>query len=217
MSQEKSRKLIWKKIGRILYGLIFFVLILIAGIVTISTFKIPGNYKLFNVQSGSMEPAIKKGALVIVKPIQNYQKGDVITVSEPANPKVSLTHRIFEVKEKDGKTFYVTKGDANNTPDTEDRPKENVIGKVLFSIPYIGYPIGFAKTRDGLIILIIIPITLIIYSELISIKNEVKKLIEKRKQKKLSLIEKVELEIGEEEIKTEKGIKKLFKKIFRKK
>jgi len=173
-----------QKISKILYGFIFIVLVSIAGLITVSSFKIPGNYKLYSVQSGSMEPAIKKGAIVVVKPESNYQKGDVITVVEPANRKVSLTHRIFEVNDKDGKISYITKGDANKTPDTEKRPKENVVGKVIFSLPFIGYPIGFAKTRDGLIVLIIIPATLVVYSELQNLKNEAKRLLQVRKEKK---------------------------------
>ncbi len=210
------KKLI-EKIGRILYGAIFAFLIVIGGLVAISVLNIPGNFKLFTVQSGSMEPAIKQGSIVIIKPAKKYNKGDIITTREPANPKVSLTHRVFAVKNKAGKTFYVTKGDANKSPDTEERPKENVLGKALFSVPYLGYPVAFAKTRDGLIFLVVIPATLIIYSELITIKNEVQKLLKKRKKRKLTVKEKVELEIGEEEIKAEKGIKKLWNRIFKKK
>ena len=171
-----------RKIVKILYGLVFAVLIIVAGLVAISIIKIPGNYKPLVVQSGSMEPKILKGAIVVVKPQQDYQKGDVITVVEPANPKVSLTHRIVTVEEIDGRTFYTTKGDANEDADTEKRPKDNVFGKVLFSVPFLGYPVSFAKTRNGLIILVLIPATLIIYSELISIKNEIQKLIKGRKK-----------------------------------
>jgi signal peptidase len=204
-----------QKTGEFLYWLIFAVLIIIAGTIAMSDLKIPGNYKIFAVESGSMEPAIKTGAVVIIKPSDNYQKGDVITVQDPANPKNTLTHRIFEVKENNGSVSYITKGDANNGPDIEERLKSNVLGKVIFSIPLLGYPIGFAKTSTGLIILIIIPATLIIYSEIISIKNETKRLLKERK-KRFSMKEKIEVEIGEEEIKAEKWYKKLFKKIFKK-
>lgn len=207
---------LFRVIGNILYGSVFAVLIFVAGGLAISTFNIPGNYKILTVQSGSMEPSIKIGSVVIVQPASDYKTGDVITVSEPANRKVSLTHRITEVKERDGKTFYVTKGDANETPDSEERPKENVVGKVLFSIPYVGYPISFAKTRDGLVVLVIIPATIIVYSELLNIKNEAQRLL-KEKKKKLTFKEKIELEIGEEEIAAEKGIKKLWRKLKGKK
>jgi hypothetical protein len=58
---------------------------------------------------------------------------------------------------------------------------------------------------------------LIIYSELLTIKNEVQRLLKEQKKRKLTVKEKVELEIGEEEIKAEKGIKKLWKRLFKKK
>ncbi len=202
-----------KKASNLVYSLVFIFLVLVAGIVALSSLKIPGNFKLLTVESGSMEPAIKRGAIVVVKPESDYHKGDVITVVEPANPKISLTHRIVEIEEQKESIFYTTKGDANEAPDTEKRPKENVVGKVLFSIPLVGYPVAFAKTRDGLLILVIIPATVIIYSELMSIKNETKKLLAARKNRKLSLQEKVELEIGEEEIKAQKWYHKLLRKL----
>ena len=189
-----------------MYGLIFGVLVVVGGAIAISGLKIPGNYKLLTVQSGSMERAIHKGSVVVIKPSDEYRVGDVITVAEPANPKVSLTHRVAEVKEREGKITYVTKGDANNAPDTEERLKENVLGKVLFSVPLVGYPIAFARTRDGLIFMVIIPATIIVYSELMSIKKEAIKLLRARKKRKLTTTEKIEVEIGEEEILVERGI-----------
>lgn len=206
-----------KKIGSFFYGLIFCVLILVASIVIISTFKLPGNYKLFVVQSGSMEPSLKKMGIILVKPQNDYQKGDIVTVMEPANPKVSLTHRISGVVNEKEKISYITKGDANKDADTEKRPKENVVGKVLFTIPYIGYPVSFAKTKEGLIILIVIPATLLIYSEILTIKKETIRLLQERKTRKLTAMEKVEEKIGEEIIEVEKDVEKIVKKIKKKK
>ncbi|MHA1331703.1 MAG: signal peptidase I, partial [Candidatus Hodarchaeales archaeon] len=113
------------------------------------------------------------------KPAEKYQKGDIITVAEPANPKVTLTHRIVDIEKRGDKIFYTTKGDANEEADTEKRPKENVLGKVILTIPYLGYPISFAKTTKGLIILIIIPAVIIIYDELRKIKEEIIKIKKK--------------------------------------
>jgi signal peptidase len=181
--REKFIKTI-RETGKVLYWLIFAGLIIVAGTIAISNLKIPGNYKIFAVQSGSMEPNIKTGAIVFVKPFENYQKDDIITVQDSTNHKNTVTHRIFEVKETKGSTTYVTKGDANDIPDVEEKLKENVLGKVVFSVPLLGYLISFAKTRDGLIVLVIIPATLIIYSELTTVKNEIIKFIKERKKKK---------------------------------
>lgn len=207
-----------KLIGSILYWLVFCVLILIAALVGVSAMNMPGGIKFYTVQSGSMEPSIHIGSVVISKPSDNYQKGDIITFkaekdSAINNPKYTTTHRIYEIETKDGKEQYITKGDANNSPDMVPTGKDLVLGKTFFSIPLLGYPVSFAKTREGLIILVIIPATIIIYSELLSIKNETKKLLEQRKKRKLTLKEKVEVEIGEEEIEAEKWYKKLLKKL----
>ncbi len=196
-----------KKIWNTIYTLVFIFLVAVAGLTALSAANIPGNYKLLVVQSGSMEPAIKQMSIVVVKPEPIYKVGDVITVTDPSNPKISITHRIVQVENND----YITKGDANKDPDLEKRPKKSVLGRVWFTVPFIGYPVAFSKTREGLIILIVIPATIIIYSELLSIKNETIKLLKKRK-KKLSASQKLEMEIGEKEILTERWFHKLWKK-----
>jgi len=55
------------------------------------------------------------------------------------------------------------------------------VGKVELSIPFVGYPIAFAKTLPGLIVLIIVPGTIIVYNELLNIKKEIIELLKKKK------------------------------------
>jgi len=202
-----------RKTGKVFYGFIFVAIFIIAGSVALSTLKIPGNYKVFVVQSGSMEPKIKRMGIVVVKPAKEYKKGDVITVAEPANPKVTLTHRVVDIEEKTGRTFFVTKGDANEDPDTEKRPAENVLGKVILSVPFLGYPVSFAKTQTGFIALIVIPAVLIVYSELLTIKNEALRLIAARKHRRLSAVELAEVKIGKEVMAAEREAKVVEKKV----
>lgn len=215
-------KFSWKKLWNFLHGLVLMVLVVVALAVALSALNIPGGYKLYTVQSGSMSPTIPTGSLVISRPAGEYKKGDIITFKAEKdrlakNPKYTTTHRINEVKMVKDEEVYVTKGDANNAPDTGTISKDLVLGKAIFSIPLLGYPVSFAKTRNGLIILVIIPATIIIWSELINIKNEAKKLIEDRRKRKLTLKEKVEVKIGEEEIEAERWYKRIFRKFFGKK
>lgn len=209
--QLTMNMIILKKIGRILYFAVFAMIIVIAALIILSIFNFPGNIKLFSVQSGSMEPSIHLGSIVMIKPQDSYLKDDIITIADPASPKNTVTHRIVEVK--DSKTTYVTKGDANQTNDSSERLQQNILGKVIFSIPLLGYPVSFAKTSEGLLILVVVPATVIITSEILSIKNETRKLINERKKRKLKLLEKVEVEIGEEKIKVENWLKKLTNKV----
>ncbi len=202
----------------IFYKFLLAALFIVAGLAALSAFGVPGNYKLLVVQSGSMQPAIKAGSLIVIKPSEKYEKNDIISFkAQPGadinNPKAVVTHRIYEVAEEKGITYYTTKGDANKSPDVEKVPKDFVLGKVIFNVPLLGYPIGFAKTQTGFIVLIVIPATIIVWSELMNIKNEAKKLIAERKKRKLTAKEKLKVKIGKEEMVAEKGIKKFLKKI----
>lgn len=166
-----------RKKGNVLYRLVLFALLLFTAFVTFSTFKIPGNYKLFAVQSGSMAPQIKTGSIVLVKPQDKYQKGDVITVTDSKNPRTPITHRIYSIENAPTGAIFQTKGDANDAPDIEKRLSKDILGKVYFSVPYIGFIVSYNKTRDGFIFLVIIPVTVIIYSEMIKIKKELAKFL----------------------------------------
>jgi signal peptidase len=175
-----------KTLGQILYWLVLVVLIIISGFTVLSSPKISGSYRLMVVLSGSMEPKIHTGSIVFVKPTTDYKKGDVISFSDSQDSSISTTHRINDIINKDGEVLYTTKGDANNIADSNQIKKSQIIGKEYFSIPYIGYVVNFAKTQLGLIVLIIIPTSIIVYSELVAIKTEIVKLVKKKKHEKTS-------------------------------
>lgn len=148
---------------------------MIAGLLIISVFPITGNIKFMVVQSGSMMPAIKVGSIVMVKPVKEYKIGDVITFRKAITGQESTTHRIYDIKVIEGRSVYITKGDANNTPDTKEIEKGEIIGKVFLNIPYIGYAVDFTRKPLGFALIIIIPATVIIGDEIKKIYGEVKK------------------------------------------
>ncbi|MEI8067516.1 MAG: signal peptidase I [Candidatus Shapirobacteria bacterium] len=120
--------------------------LIVAGIVismALSAIIFRKNIKLFIVLSGSMEPTIKTGSLIFVRAEPNYQKNDIITFNN--NQKISTTHRIIEIKNIDNKNIFTTKGDANNVADFKEINQDKIIGKKLFSIPYLGYLINFTQ------------------------------------------------------------------------
>jgi signal peptidase len=161
---------------------IFGTFIAIIGVLlVVSSLPVTGNYKVMVVQSGSMEPAIKTGGIVLVKPIAEYKVGDVISFLNGKNRKQSITHRIAEIKEDKGRQVYVTKGDANEERDPEEILKRSITGKVLFTVPYLGYAINAAKKPFGFIAIIAIPAFIIIFDEAKKIKNEVTKIRQSKK------------------------------------
>jgi signal peptidase I len=163
-----------RKLFKIIHALIWTALILFLLLVGTTFFPIPGNYKAFTVQSGSMEPKIRVGSLIFSKPAGDYNVGDIVTFKAQGG-KTTVTHRIMEIESQGGAATYVTKGDANEDLDPDAVKKENIIGKTFLILPWIGYPIGYAKTKIGFILLILIPSIIIIYEELRKIGMEFKK------------------------------------------
>jgi signal peptidase len=127
------------------------------------------------VQSGSMEPAIHTGSVVIVAPQNDYKIGEIITFGELGETKIPITHRIHDIKIVNGESVFITKGDANDVPDKNETPRSEVKGKVLFSIPLLGYLINFIKKPLGFALVIIVPALWIVFGEIKKIIAEVKK------------------------------------------
>ncbi len=167
------------KIFKIIYYVFLGFIAIIAVLLIISVLPITGNIKFMTVQSGSMTPEIKMGSIVIVRPIDDYKIGDIITF-QTTGSKESVTHRIYDIKVVGGQPKYITKGDANNAPDQREVSKREIIGKVLIDIPYLGYVVSFAQKPLGFALIIIIPACLIIFDEARKIYGEIKK----RKKKK---------------------------------
>jgi signal peptidase len=152
--------------------------------------------KLFIVESGSMEPAIKTGSIVITEPSDSYAQNDVISFKQGKNV---VTHRIMYRTFPDGvnaPAVYQTAGDANEDFDAFEVKQEQVIGKVVYDIPYLGYVANFAKQPYGFILLVIVPATIVIYEELKNLISQIYKgftsLIKKRKKKHGEVLEKKE-------------------------
>ena len=109
--------------------------------------------KVYTVLSGSMEPNYHVGSIVYVKGIDpgELKKGDVISFMLDEN--TVATHRITEVtpdKEEPGVYRYTTKGDANKDEDANKVHSNNVIGKVVATIPYAGYVSDFVRRPPGM-------------------------------------------------------------------
>lgn len=172
---KNLRNLKLMKIFQIIYYIFIVLIVSTAFLLIASTFPITGNYKIMIVHSGSMEPAIKMGGIVIVGPTNDYKIGDVISFGEISRTEMSITHRIYDIKVTEGRVSYITKGDHNNGPDQREVFEKEIIGKVLLSVPYLGYGVNFAKKPLGFGLIIIVPAVIIIFDEAKKIFQEVKK------------------------------------------
>src|SRR3989338_7527812 len=172
-----------KILGKISYALFIVVLIGVAGLFLASFLPIPRNYQVKIVRSGSMEPAIKTGAIVIVKPAPSYNVGDVVTFGEDTKMQIPTTHRIFEVLDKGGKISFLTKGDANEEEDPTEEPLSKVIGKDAVAVPFAGYILDFARKPVGFVLLVGLPAGIVILDEATRIFEEIALMRRRRKER----------------------------------
>lgn len=123
-------------------------------------------WQVDTVLSGSMEPAISTGSILVSRPVSpdEIRVGDIITFTGSARERL-ITHRVTAIGQSDGIVF-TTKGDANNAQDPIPVPAENVVGKVIVHLPFIGFIMSFAKTMPGIILMLVIPGFFIIWVEL---------------------------------------------------
>jgi len=92
------------------------------------------------VGSGSMEPKMYPGDVVIIAkvPADNVELGDVIQFRVPE--EVTIMHRVIEIQETEGGSkVFITKGDNNDQPDSEPVLPDNVVGKAVLTIPKVGW------------------------------------------------------------------------------
>src|SRR3989344_642651 len=171
-----------EKLFKILYRTFYVAIIVIVGLLLIALFPIKGNYQIKIVQSGSMEPDIKTGSVVIINPLStssgqaSYKVGDVVTFGKDTKKDIPTTHRIVSSRAQDGVIMFTTKGDANENNDTNEIRQSEVAGKVLFDVPFFGYIIDLARKPLGFAVLIILPALIVIWEEGMKIFREVKKM-----------------------------------------
>jgi len=164
---KKKKFNYWKIINYVIYAIV----IIFAFLAISAKFSFFG-IQLLVVKSGSMEPTIKTGSMVIDKSKEDYQIEDIVTFKDREKPSETTTHRIINKETQGNIELFTTQGDANGSPDSIKVNRNQIIGKVIFKIPYFGYVVAFARTWPGVIILIIIPATIIIYDEINNIKKE---------------------------------------------
>jgi signal peptidase len=125
------------------------------------------------VLTGSMEPNISAGDMIIIHEQDDYNERQVIVYMSGTT---AVTHRIISKGiDEQGKTFYVTQGDANNVDDGEI-PSEAVVGRVILTLPGIGNLQKLLQTPQGFLILTLIVAALIVLPDAVEkIKDKLSK------------------------------------------
>ena len=117
------------------------------------------------VLTDSMYPEIKSGDLIICQTAdaEDIKERDIISFFDPAsNSGAVVTHRVIEIFEEDGKTYFRTQGDFNNTADKDPVPAENLVGVYKMRIAGAGHIAMFMQSTTGLVICVVLPIILLV-------------------------------------------------------
>ena len=175
INKRKEKVKIIKKVVEIIAIILIYniVLIAISSANKISLINIFG-YKSYIIKTNSMEPTINNNDVIITKKVEKdeIKTGDVITFIQRGE---IITHRITQIN-SDG--VYTTKGDNNNMEDTFKITYEDIEGKHVLTIPYLG---KIVQALDNKIVFLIITLIVLIFIFRAIQKQEKR---ESRKEKK---------------------------------
>ena len=105
------------------------------------------------IATGSMEKELCAGDVAIIQKCgpNDVNVGDII---EYQMEGYTVVHRIIEKKQKNGDFYFITKGDNNGNPDFKEVRENQLIGKVIFKVKYMGYPaiwLHILKVEDKMV------------------------------------------------------------------
>jgi len=183
MEAEKKGK---TALGKVLTGIGIVVCVMLAFIFIINLTlivksyiypdKVPDfmGYKPFIVLSGSMEPVIMTGDLIVTKEIvpENIAVGDVISFR--VDQDVVVSHRVTEIQTEGGLSF-LTKGDANTGMDATNVLAENIEGVYIWRVAGLGKFAMFLQTPIGMLLFVVSPLCLFIIYDIVSRSRRNKK------------------------------------------
>lgn len=171
-SEDIKRKMNRRRRIRAVFQAIFYVFLIFLTVCTASILyqKVVEKsdhvnlfgYKPYIVISGSMDPIIKIGDMLIVKKLPDDQLAvdDIVTFADEGG--VVVTHRIVDILIKDGQRYFQTKGDVNNTNDVGLTPGADIIGKYCFKIEQGGFYLKEIMSLRGLMCLELVVVVIYI-------------------------------------------------------
>ena len=175
-------KNILKKLFTFIEWVIFILLLIILLLVASPLLPTKEYVSTHVVSTGSMEPTIKSGSVVLSSlELDEINKGDIIVFTSPENQEITIVHRIMNIENDE----YITKGDNNDNEDDWTVFKKDIKGEVFLTIPYLGYAIDWMKTPLGFIVILVIPALLFIFGMIKKIKDGINDEVEKRTEEEV--------------------------------
>ena len=219
-----------KNVTKILSWILLAFLVLIAGlliynVISSKIYEIRGQkyepeIALYTIISPSMEPNIKVYDVVVTKKIKDFseiKEGDIITFisTSTLGEGLTVTHRVKSVINTEDDIKFRTQGDNNAIPDSSLASSKNVLGKVIFKVPWVGHIQFLLQSKGGWLFALLIPAMIVVIYDVYkvirlsnvkqkvndSIKEEVEdeKLTKKKDDLKKQLKDKYDTSLKEKE------------------
>ncbi len=175
---KKAKKIFTRTMTALSVLVFVFGLVIFGSVLNAAAGKVPSvfGFSLLQVTSGSMEPEFMTGSIVIVKETDatKLKKGDVISFysSDSAIEGKVNTHRIHAVEYSlgSGEPVFITKGDANELPDSQMVWSGSVIGKVVYDFGTVsGSVISVFKNPNVIFFVIVLPLIFITFGEAVNL------------------------------------------------
>ena len=170
---KKQLLRIYKVISYCLFGLIVLLTVFVLGLKMMGESPNILGYSIYYVMSGSMEPEIGVGDIIIGQTVdtKDLQVGDVITYKGDKGTVAGkiVTHKIIEINGNE----ITTKGVANNIADPPVYPSQ-VISKYVCRVPFAGDIFTLLNTKFGFVFLVITPLLILLVNEILVIVRTVK-------------------------------------------
>lgn len=154
----KIAKRIWNIMTGMLVAVVIVLAILLIGVRLVGIMP-------YTVLSGSMEPEYHVGSMIYVVSVDPTSLDVRDPVTFYLDSTTVATHRVIEVIDDDknpGAKYYRTQGDANDDPDSELLHSSKVIGKPIFTIPYLGFLSNYIQHDPGRTITLIVCLVLMV-------------------------------------------------------
>jgi signal peptidase I len=189
-------KLVWKNEYFQTGIMIFLIVALVLGFWYGSRWVLNSDYPMLAVASGSMSlpkrtpddgwskpfsPTLHTGDLIIVEGFRNASEdvyvaplnesgrsGDILVFRAPGSDEL-IVHRAVGKIVENGRVEFITQGDNNDVPGPySPTPAEDVIGKVVMRIPWVGHIALYMRNSTGILLIAILVIVIIAIESVLS-------------------------------------------------
>ena len=137
----------------------FFIILAGAafGSIQLLKFTLKTEYPIMVVVSQSMVPTLNVGDFIMIGSVEDFDnvvaapqpEGDILVFSREGRPESYIVHRAIDKYREQEEWYFTTKGDNNGGPDGQPAIQHNTLGKVVGSLPILGYFPLFIKTSRG--------------------------------------------------------------------